>query len=39
MILRTWVSKKFINKLETNNIQVFVSALLLAMAGYMIMHG
>ncbi len=39
MILGTWVSKRIIEKLEPKKFQVFVSVLLLAMAGYMIIHG
>ncbi len=39
MILGTWVSKRFIEKLDARKFQIIVSVLLIAMAGYMIIHG
>ncbi|MDO9121462.1 MAG: sulfite exporter TauE/SafE family protein [Anaerolineaceae bacterium] len=39
MILGTWVSKSFIERLDTRKFQVFVSILLIAMGGYFTIHG
>ncbi|MHB8088752.1 MAG: sulfite exporter TauE/SafE family protein [Anaerolineaceae bacterium] len=39
MIFGTWVSKRILEKLDARKFQIFVSILLIAMAGYMVIHG